>query len=172
MFKRLISIFIGLALTILATLSLQLPEVGLYADPLGPWVFVITGIPLFIGLIISYLISNKNVKGLPIKEKPKPAQLLILYLGAEAISRKVLQPKTTLSFGSGDDDDIIIRLPSVSNNQLVIKVKSNVCQVTNVCCPHGAHVNRQAMEIDKQYDVYAGDTVQMGKIKLIFIEES
>lgn len=167
MLKHLIPIFFGVLVTSLAILALPQPEVQQYVEPLGVWGFVLSLVPVALGILVSLLIPRKSKE----KDVPKIAQLLIFQIGSEPISRKVLQPNKTITFGSGESDTIRVNLPSVKEKQLLIKVKNKTCVVTNMCCSYGAHLNRQSMKQDMAYNVYAGDTIQMGKIKLKFVEE-
>jgi len=167
MIKRLIPILVGVMLTALSLQALSFPETQPYVEPLGSWATVITFVPAIIGFIVSIFCGSKSKK----EDRPQPAGLLVVNIGTEPMIRKVLQSGKVLKFGSGEKDNLRIDIPSVKENQLLIRVKKDVCIVSNICCPHGAHLNRQAMQRDKNYNVYAGDVVQIGKIKLNFLKE-
>lgn len=167
MLKQWIPIFFGVVLTSLSFLALPLQEVQIYAEPLGVWAFALACLPAALGIVISVFIKDTRPKN----DLPKPAGIVILHIGSEPVMKKVLDAGKTITFGSAAEDGLRVQMPSIKPSQLLIKVKKDVCYVTNISCLYGAHLNRQNMPLNKQFSVYAGDVVQMGKIKIKFEED-
>ena len=101
--------------------------------------------------------TSGNGTGFVVTEGPLAGSRFILDSDISTLGR---HPKSDLFF-----DDI-----TVSRRHAEVKISANLALVRDVGSLNGTYVNMT--QIDKETEISPGDTLQIGKFKLVFFQET
>jgi hypothetical protein len=159
--KKLLVCLIGILIT---SCGMFYPPVSEYlANNLGNLSEKIVYFPLFLCTFISLFIGNKKEED----DSKKEIEYFKVVIGGSEVYKKAIVKEKTYYLGKNNNCDLKLNFPFIDDYHLHIRKMKTYIYV-NVTTDKAVHLNRQRLKKEVSTEVYLGDTIQIGKIKIIF----